>query len=1147
MNEKITHQKKSLWRVLFAQTQVVFNDNAAKLALVGVIQVILAGTPGRADTWVGVVAILLVLPFVLLSPICGWLTDRYSKRDVMYIVLFIQILVMFLMMAAIFMQSLMLSVFCFFLLAVQSTAFSPAKQGILKELVGSKGLGSAVGWMEMLTMAAILIGSFAGAWAFDIFSHRTGGEPWSAALYVTGVLTFLCVVALVLFKPVIRTAPRMSEKFSLGLIFSHFAAIKHLWVQRPLRLAALGVAYIFSLGGIFYLTILQAGREAFAGQAGTMTESGMNLGMLGLGIAAGAICAGLWCRRRLELGVIVIGGLAMPIFLLLLGLTPVTHDAFKLFLFLMGAAAGIFIVPLNVFLQDNAQEQERGRILAAANLITNIGGIFAVFIYLIFTNGLGLSSGSQFLILVIPTFFVALYVAGLLPESMVRVVALSLFSLFYRVKVCGEEKLPKSGGALLVCNHVSYVDAIILQLGSPRVVRFISYEEFFKVPVLGFFLRLFKTIPISEKHAKDAIRIAAERLAQGEIVCIFPEGELTRTGKTHGFKKGFELIARRAGVPVVPVHLDSLWGSIFSFSGGKYFLKRPLQIPWSATVSFGEPVDPEKATAIGMRQAVMDLGQEAFARRPELEGTIARAALNSLKRHPFKKILVDRTAERKELSCAKILAAALALAEYLRKNVPEQRVGIVLPPGAGGTIANLAVAFAGKIPVNLNVTTGAASVRSSLRCSGVETILSAEIIQKKFPDFPWTEKTSDLGKLLGVRIGKGAILRKLLAVLCLPTALLARVNRIESRGGDKEAVLLFTSGSSGEPKGVVLSHKNILGNVAQINSVELIQKEDMIVASLPLFHSFGLTVTLWYVLLRGCRVVTVPSPLEAKKIGEAAREEKATVLLGTATFLRGYMRKLPKEDFASIRFAIAGAEKMPPDLYEEFKSKYGAPILEGYGLTETSPVSNVNLPDPVMGLGANSYQKGQRLGSVGRLLPGMTARIIHPETGEELSLMDTGVLKLKGVNIFKEYLGQPDKTGAVLNAGWFVTGDLGRFDEDGFMYIEGRLSRFSKIGGEMVPHGTLEMKIVELLKLDQSEGPAAVVMGVPDENKGESLILLSKTDIDMALMKKLLTEAGIPNLWIPKVMRRVENIPILGSGKLDLAACKEMAQKTQSE
>ncbi|MFH1067894.1 MAG: AMP-binding protein, partial [bacterium] len=637
-------------------------------------------------------------------------------------------------------------------------------------------------------------------------------------------------------------------------------------------------------------------------------------------------------------------------------------------------------------------------------------------------------------------------------------VFMAMGRLIWRVKARGAENLPQ-GGALLVCNHVSYIDAVILRLACPRPIRFMSQEEFFHTPVLGAVLRLFQTIPISSKKAREALQTAAERIQAGELVCIFPEGELTRTGKLMGFKKGFELIARQASAPVVPVHLDSLWGSIFSFYGNRYFLKLPRKLPFRVTVSFGKPLSPEDANAMTVRRQILDLGEAAFRARKELDFTLGYAALLALSKKPWRALLVDRTQGRQAYSRGFVFGISLALARRWRKRIPEKRVGIALPPGFGGTVANLAVVFAGKIPVNLNVIVGKDAAESSLQCAEIRTVASADAVKKRFPHFPWPENTLDIREEIN-QCGRFSIILCMILGCLLPHLLLARWMGVKRKNGDAEAVLLFTSGSSGEPKGVVLSHRNILANVAQINATNLIERKDAVLAGLPLFHSFGMTVTLWYPLLEGCSFVSTPSPLDAKKIGEAAREEKVAILIGTPTFLRSYWRKLDESAFSSVRFAIAGAEKLPTDLVEAYQKKFGVLLLEGYGLTETTPVAAVNVPNPVLGLGTSGPQIGWRVGSVGRLLPGMTARITHPETRAELPMDQTGMLELRGANVFQGYLKDEKRTNEVLKDGWFITGDLGRFDEDGFLYLEGRLSRFSKIGGEMVPHGVVESKII---------------------------------------------------------------------------------------
>jgi acyl-[acyl-carrier-protein]-phospholipid O-acyltransferase/long-chain-fatty-acid--[acyl-carrier-protein] ligase len=378
--------------------------------------------------------------------------------------------------------------------------------------------------------------------------------------------------------------------------------------------------------------------------------------------------------------------------------------------------------------------------------------------------------------------------------------------------------------------------------------------------------------------------------------------------------------------------------------------------------------------------------------------------------------------------------------------------------------------------------------------------------------------------------------------LC-PAKLLARILKVPSEGGDREAGLLFTSGSSGEPKGVVLTHRNILGNCAQIDASGLLPSSEKLLANLPIFHSFGFTVTLWYPLLRGCSVVTLPSPLDVKKNAEVIAAESVSILVGTPTFFKPYFKRVDASKLESIKCVIAGAEKTPEGFADAWESQFGGQYLEGYGLTETSPVVSVNLP--TMPRGAEypgESTEGSRRGSVGRLMPGHAARILNPDTLEKKALDEVGLLALRGPNIFSGYLDEPDRTAEVLQDGWFTTGDLARFDADGFLYIEGRLSRFSKIGGEMVPHGTVEELLIQAYGLEESETPTLAVAGRPDAAKGEVLILLTTVDIELRGMREKLSAAGLTNLWIPKEIRRVEAIPTLATGKLDLRGINEMAQ-----
>ena len=378
--------------------------------------------------------------------------------------------------------------------------------------------------------------------------------------------------------------------------------------------------------------------------------------------------------------------------------------------------------------------------------------------------------------------------------------------------------------------------------------------------------------------------------------------------------------------------------------------------------------------------------------------------------------------------------------------------------------------------------------------------------------------------------------------ILVPTALLLRLLKTPKHGGHDEAVLLFTSGSSGEPKGVVLSHRNVVGNVSQFRELLDATKEDAILASLPFFHSFGSTVTLWYPLIEGVRIVTYPNPLEVAKNAALIEKYKLTLLLATPTFLRGYLRKAEPHQLRSLRLVITGAEKLPLDLAAAFQERFQQRVFEGYGLTETSPVVSVNLPEPQPIKPGEEVQPSSRLGSVGKMAPGIAAEIREPETDRKLSLHESGMLWLRGVNIFEGYLNDSKRSAEVLRDGWLRTGDIGRFDEDGFLYIEGRLSRFSKIGGEMVPHESVEHKIIDLLGLSGKDERVIAIMGVTDEAKGEALVLLAAADVDLAQLRDKLRDAGVANLWIPKKVCRVDAIPVLASGKLDLRKCQELAE-----
>ena len=586
------------------------------------------------------------------------------------------------------------------------------------------------------------------------------------------------------------------------------------------------------------------------------------------------------------------------------------------------------------------------------------------------------------------------------------------------------------------------------------------------------------------------------------------------------------------GLPVIPLFIERLSDTQLSIEKNENTIH-----------SYGEAIKSENLSLAAFQESLLIAGEKAFSSHTVFEDSLVFSILKGLKLHANNTSIFDGN-DGSELKFTKVFGAGAALSKIINKATNSNRVGIVLPPGKGGLVANLAVLLSGKVPVNLNFTAGSDAIKSSIQQAGLDQIITAQAFVDKYPNFPWPEKNKILLIEKVLPSLKPKIILWLIALKIFSAKSLASMLRLSTKGGNDEAVLLFTSGSSGNPKGVVLSHKNILSNVTQFGSRLDLDQDDKILGCLPLFHSFGSTVTLWYPMLEGIDLVTYPSPLEPPKLAELIEEYKVTLLLATPTFLRGYMRRVDPEKLDTIKFVVTGAEKLPKRLAEAFESKFQKKVMEGYGLTETSPVTNVNIPN-VTAQNKSELIKSERFGSVGQFLPGIAVRITEPNDDSPLPINSSGMIWLRGPNIFKEYLDLPSQTQEVIKGGWFRTGDIGRVDEDGFLYIEGRLSRFSKIAGEMVPHETVESHINKALSYDSEDEKKIAVIGIPDEAKGEALVLLSTEEMGDESVKSLrqkLLDLGVAALWIPKKIIKVDSIPSLASGKLDIKGCEDLAK-----
>jgi len=712
------------------------------------------------------------------------------------------------------------------------------------------------------------------------------------------------------------------------------------------------------------------------------------------------------------------------------------------------------------------------------------------------------------------------------------------------IEVRSFDRLPQDG-CLIVPGRLDATQASELAARlSGRTITWLAEENSSLTPDLDSYLQLSGHNGAAFSKSDAALSQVGENLASkisGNGILVFVPGVTTcRPGSPCRIPSEILRALCELNIPIA--HLEVTVPSEASLS-----VENQEKLP-SSIMTFAPYLPKGTATVARYREALLRCAEETFSSRDFLDGSLSVALLNGLKNHAKTNTLFDGT-DDSELPFEKILGAAIALSKEIKNATKKKRIGIILPPGKGGMIANIAVLFANKIPVNLNFTASHEAVRSAIRQADLDRFITADPFVRKVPDFPWPPNRDLLFIERILPQIKKKIIKWVLLGKILPAHVLAKLLGLGKSKGNDEAILLFTSGSSGEPKGVPLSHRNLLANVCQFGRQLDLPSESKLLGCLPLFHSFGSTVTLWYPIIEGLDIVTYPTPLETKRLAELIERHKIDLLIATPTFLRGYMRRIEPEQLASLSMVVTGAEKLPDSLARSFQDKFGILPMEGYGLTETSPAATVNLPldDPGDGL---PIIPSQRFTSVGPPLPGLAIRITNPATDEETTLDQSGIIWMKGANIFQGYLNKPELTEEVIDSdGWFKSGDVGRVDDDGFLYIEGRISRFSKIAGEMVPHETVEAAVNKVMGLDNESERKIAIVGIPDEKKGEGIALLStiagpSLEQEVLDIRYKLLDEGLPALWCPKKIIPVESIPVLASGKLDIKGCEELINES---
>ena len=555
-------------------------------------------------------------------------------------------------------------------------------------------------------------------------------------------------------------------------------------------------------------------------------------------------------------------------------------------------------------------------------------------------------------------------------------------------------------------------------------------------------------------------------------------------------------------------------------------------------------------TGVRLLSAWLQKGEELFSASPMLQESLTTQLVHSLRTHATVEHIDGMTGAK--LPNFKLLGVAMTVAKMLRKR-DDKRIGIILPPGAGGYIATISCLLAGITPVMINYATSRSAFESTVRQAGLKTFISARKFMEKLPNFPWpAEEQMILADELLKTLPKMSLISNVALARALPASMICKMFDTDARKGDDEGVMLFTSGSSGEPKGVSLTHRMILANVTQC-ACRIPLTGERFLGSLPIFHSFGLTVTMLLPLLCGFPICAYPNPTDARTLCELCKKHELTLICATPTFARAMLRRADADTFKACRYFIVGAEKLQPDLEREFLSQCGVQLLEGYGLTEASPVCSVNIPDAELVPGSAFFVPGSVRRSIGALLPGIAVRITDVDDDDkELPLTERGMIWFRGANIFSGYVGKPELNDGIFKDGWFKSGDIGQLDLNGFVTLGGRLSRFSKIGGEMVPHEGIELAISQILQLAPEDGVQIAITGVTDEQKGEALVLLSarpehqRSSQEKEILSHLRAELSrleYPNLWAPKYLVPVEAIPVLATGKMDLRGCRLLAEE----
>ena len=1129
----------------------VFSQMAASTLLVGLLELVLARMVGvgAADMWqVYLLHAVMLFPAVALLSPAGFLSDKYPKESVLRIAGVVALVPVALFGLAARLGSLPLAFVAAALVCVVVAFQHPAKFGLIKETTGADRLAQGAGAATIASMLGMIVFGFATAFAF----HRL--EPGVAVRFADfeeAVIPLVCAAFILdlfalAFSFFLPDVGKRQEEMRFPwkryfLLRNGRRKLAKAWLNPALRQSIIGLSMFWVM--IFQLVFVM---QDHFGSGALFNDVFFNIAILlaAVGLVLGCLYAMKMSSSFIETGLIPTGtaGAAVSIFLL-----PLMPDAARpVFYGLLGFFGGLYMLPMLSMLLYHTKPRSAGHVLAVSNAVERLCVVGFYVVAAVALDLLGLGSRRLFFLLGVVCFAGTVWSLSAMPQTLIRLLMRSVLAFKYRFEVRGLENLPWEGPALLVGNHNSLIDWAMIQMASPRPLRIVIHRESYEKWYINLLLTQMNVIDYDSRKPDEAMQAVREALQSGEAVAIFPENSLSRTGNVNRFRMDWSpAIEGVEGARLVPFYIQGLWGSAYSMATAGY---RELihSEGRSVSVVFGAPM-PIDADPVAVKSAVQELSITAWENYIRQLKPLASTWLRTVKRVRNSPAVFAHDGHH--FSALSLATVALTFGKMIDELTPgEKNVAIMIPPSAPGIIVNLAAIAKGRAVVNLNYTNTADVLDFCCEKADVKTIFTAKVFVDRL-----RQRGMDVDKLLGKykvhymedlkeRLNKTSLIVNYLRLLLLPAWWLERRD-FKRVGLDDVVAIIFSSGSEGTPKGVELTHLNLVADIKQCMSVLQAETSDVMLGLLPLFHAFGFSISTMMCVMEGIPVATCPDPMDVKTIGRLCAEFKVTIVVGTGTFLRmwGTSRHIHPLMFEHIREIFAGAEKIREDVRTLYRSKFKKEIFEGFGCTETTPVAAVNTPDALLD-DFQTVQVGNKPGTVGTPLPGTQFRIVDPDTMEELPVGEDGLILIGGPQIMKGYLKDPERTEQALAVidghRWYKTGDKGHVDEDGFLTIVDRYSRFAKLGGEMVSLGSIDFKVSESALLD---GIDYFSIAVPDAAKGEKVAFMYAGDLDEDQVREKLRAVGLPPLMQPSYVFKVESLPKLGSGKSDFVTAKKLA------